>query len=59
MSKCKVVYANLVGFDVVRTSTNFNPSQQILNPGSKVSFTNGIDDRITQRTGAKDSIGDK
>lgn len=59
MSKCKVVHANLVVFDVVRASTDSNPPQQILNPGSKVSFTNGIDDRITQGTSAKDSIGDK
>ena len=45
--------------DFVRTSTNANPPEDILNPDSKFSFTNGIDDRVTQKTGHEDTSRDQ
>lgn len=45
--------------DFVRTSTNSNPPEDILKPDSKFSFTNGIDDRVTQKTGHEDTSGDQ
>ena len=58
-AKMKVFYVSLVSFDHRLLNVPQNSIRLRLNPGWKVSSTNGIDDRITQGTGAKDSNGDK
>ena len=45
--------------DFVRTSTNSNPPEDILNSGSKFSFANRINDRVAQKTGHEDTRGDQ
>ena len=45
--------------DFVGTSTNSNPPEDILNTHSKSPFTNGIDDRVAQKTGHEDTSGDQ
>ena len=45
--------------DFVRTSTNSNPPEDILNSGSKFPFANRINDRVAQKTGHEDTRGDQ
>ena len=45
--------------DLVRTYTNPNLPEDVLDTHSKCPFTNGIDDRVAQKTGHVDTRGDQ